>query len=78
MLQFKDGPFIRPHPAFWRIVLALSVAYQMCLVVLLLQHKDSARHIMKFIDPKLGIKLPEKNYGDSCELNFENVMVFQL
>lgn len=21
MIQFRDGPFIRPHPAFWRIVL---------------------------------------------------------
>lgn len=37
MLQFRDGPFIRPHPAFWRIVLSASVVYQMILVFVLFQ-----------------------------------------
>ena len=25
MVQFRDGPFIRPHPAFWRIVRLYSL-----------------------------------------------------
>lgn len=25
LLQFKDGPFIRPHPSVWKVVLALAV-----------------------------------------------------
>lgn len=37
MLQFRDGPFIRPHVALWRAVLSLSVLYQMGLVFLLFQ-----------------------------------------
>jgi hypothetical protein len=36
-LMFKDGPFVRPHPAFWRMVLAASVVYQIFLVFLLYQ-----------------------------------------
>ncbi|CAG8438723.1 2400_t:CDS:2 [Scutellospora calospora] len=39
MLQFRDGPFIRPHPAFWRVVLGLGVLYQMFLVFLLFQNQ---------------------------------------
>ena len=35
MLQFRDGPFIRPSIPFWRAVLSLSVLYQMLLVFLL-------------------------------------------
>lgn len=35
MLQFRDGPFVRPHVAFWRAVLSLSVLYQMALVFFL-------------------------------------------
>ena len=37
LLEFKDGPFIRPHPAFWRVVLALGVAYEMILIIILFQ-----------------------------------------
>lgn len=41
MLQFRDGPFIRPSVPFWRAVLSLSVLYQMLLVFLLfLVHFD--------------------------------------
>ena len=41
LLNFRDGPFIRPHPAFWRVVLAFAVAYEMCLVFLMFMDKDS-------------------------------------
>ncbi|RHZ89337.1 hypothetical protein Glove_16g183 [Diversispora epigaea] len=73
MLQFRDGPFIRPHPAFWRIVLGLGVLYQMFLVFLLFQNKRDARYIISCIDPSLGVPLPERSYAENCELTFENV-----
>ncbi|KAJ3000727.1 hypothetical protein HDV02_003529 [Globomyces sp. JEL0801] len=73
LLQFKDGPFIRPHPALWRIVMVFGVAYEMCLVIVLFQNKDHARQLFKFIDPTLGVPLPEKSYGDACELTWTNV-----
>ncbi len=68
LLNFKDGPFIRPHPAFWRIILAFAVVYQMCLVVLFFLNKNHARELFKFIDPTLGVPLPEKSYAEDCSL----------
>jgi hypothetical protein len=35
LLMFQDGPFVRPHPAIWRVVLAAGVTY-LCLLVFLL------------------------------------------
>ncbi|RKO83774.1 phosphatidyl serine synthase-domain-containing protein [Blyttiomyces helicus] len=71
MLQFRDGPFIRPHPAFWRLILAASVLYQMVLVAVLFQNKDTMRQILKYVDPSLGVPLPERDYAEKCELTAE-------
>jgi hypothetical protein len=35
MLQFRDGPFVRPSIPFWRAILSLSVLYQLLLVFML-------------------------------------------
>lgn len=37
MLMFKSGPFFRPHPLFWRLVLSLSVLYLFVIIFLLFQ-----------------------------------------
>ncbi|KAF8182289.1 phosphatidyl serine synthase-domain-containing protein [Pholiota molesta] len=37
MIQFRDGPFIRPHPSFWRIILGVNLLYELSLVFLLFQ-----------------------------------------
>lgn len=66
MTQTKDGPFTRPHPAFWRLVLCLSVVYELALVYLLFQSLDDARQLMKHFDPKLGVPLPEQSYAEDC------------
>ncbi|KAJ3045499.1 hypothetical protein HDV00_009153 [Rhizophlyctis rosea] len=73
LLQFRDGPFIRPHPAFWRIILSLSVIYQMILVFILFQEKTHMRHLMTYIDPTLGKPLPERSYAENCEITPENL-----
>jgi hypothetical protein len=75
MLQFRDGPFIRPHPAFWRIMLGVNLAYELALVFLLFQDLDSARKMMMLIDPKLGVPLPEKSYADDCALTPKTLWV---
>ena len=36
-LMFKSGPFIRPHPLFWRLILATSVLYLLTIIFLLFQ-----------------------------------------
>ncbi|QRW20201.1 phosphatidyl serine synthase [Rhizoctonia solani] len=73
MVQFRDGPFIRPHPAFWRIVLGINLLYELALVFLLFQDLDSARTMMTYIDPNLGVPLPEKSYAEDCALTASNL-----
>ncbi|KAI0754781.1 phosphatidylserine synthase 2 [Daedaleopsis nitida] len=73
MIQFRDGPFVRPHPAFWRAILGINLLYELALVFLLFQDLDSARSMMKYLDPNLGKPLPEKSYAENCDLTFENV-----
>jgi phosphatidylserine synthase 2 len=75
MIQFRDGPFIRPHPAFWRVVLGINLLYELALVFLLFQDLDTARGYMKLLDPSLGVPLPEKSYAEHCEFTPENVWV---
>ncbi|TCD68502.1 hypothetical protein EIP91_010558 [Steccherinum ochraceum] len=73
IIQFRDGPFIRPHPAFWRAILGLNLLYELALVFLLFQDLDSARSMMKYLDPNLGIPLPEKSYAENCDFTPTNV-----
>ncbi|TEB40083.1 phosphatidylserine synthase 2 [Coprinellus micaceus] len=73
MLQFRDGPFIRPHPAFWRIVLGINLLYELGMVFLLFQDLPTARHMMTYIDSSLGKPLPEKSYAEDCAVNAKNL-----
>ncbi|TPX50623.1 hypothetical protein SeLEV6574_g00792 [Synchytrium endobioticum] len=73
ILQFRDSPYVRPHPAFWRLVLACSVSYQLVLVVILFQNKVDARAMLKYLDPSLGFKLPERSYANACDLTWDNI-----
>ena len=75
MIQFRDGPFIRPHPSFWRVVLGLNLLYELALVFLLFQDLSSARSMMTYLDPNLGRPLPEKNYAENCAFTPQNVWV---
>ncbi|KAI0769105.1 phosphatidylserine synthase 2 [Trametes elegans] len=73
MIQFRDGPFVRPHPAFWRVVLGINLLYEMAMVFLLFQDLDSARSMMKYLDPNLGVPLPEKSYAENCAFTLQNI-----
>ncbi|KAF8272810.1 PSS-domain-containing protein [Lactarius quietus] len=73
MIQFRDGPFIRPHPAFWRVVLGVNLLYELALVFLLFQDLNSARAMMTYLDPNLGRPLPEKNYAENCAFTPQNI-----
>jgi len=73
MLQFRDSPFIRPHPAFWRIVLGINLLYELALVFLLFQDVRTARMLLTYIDPNLGKPLPEKSYAEDCTLTTTNI-----
>jgi len=84
MLQFQNGPFIRPHPAFWRAILATSILYLLLLIFLLFQvhmtifHiKDvgNIRQLLKYIDGRLGVPLPEVSYSGDCSLTLKSIWV---
>lgn len=75
MIQFRDGPFIRPHPAFWRIVLGINLIYELAIVFLLFQDVETARGYMVLLDSNLGKPLPEKNYAEDCTFNFTTIWV---
>ena len=75
MIQFRDGPFIIPHPAFWRVVLGVNLLYELALVFLLFQDLKTARHMMTYIDSNLGVPLPEKNYAEDCALTPKTLWV---
>ncbi|XP_065491792.1 phosphatidylserine synthase 2 isoform X1 [Caloenas nicobarica] len=64
--QAKDGPFSRPHPAYWRFWLCVSVVYELFLIFILFQTVQDGRQFMKYIDPHLGVPLPERDYGGNC------------
>jgi phosphatidylserine synthase 2 len=73
-MLFPNGPFIRPHPVVWRIVLAMGVCYLLFLVFLLFQSVEQARLLFKnLFDSSLGIPLPEKNYCENCSLTWDNI-----
>ncbi|KAF8581555.1 PSS-domain-containing protein [Ramaria rubella] len=73
MVQFRDGPFIRPHPAFWRIVLGINLVYEVLLVFLLFQDLGSARQMMTLLDSDLGVPLKEQSYADDCSFNLKTI-----
>lgn len=75
LTQFADGPFIRPHPAIWRVVLASSVLYLLGLIFILFQDVTDARKLMALIDPSLGKALPERSYAENCSLTWLNIWV---
>ena len=37
IIHMPDGPFMRPHPALWRLVLCVTILYVLLLIFLLFQ-----------------------------------------
>ncbi|KAJ6508243.1 phosphatidyl serine synthase-domain-containing protein [Mycena sanguinolenta] len=74
MLQFRDGPFIRPHPAFWRAVLGVNLLYELALVFLVFQDLDSARTLLASLSPMFPTHAPpEKSYAEDCAFTVANL-----
>ncbi len=73
--HLRDTLFVRPHPAIWRLATGAGLFYAMGLAFLLFQPLDSARRLMAYLDPKYsGAALPDKNYGESCDLTWANIV----
>ena len=46
----------------------MSIAYELGLIFMLFQTVDDARHLMTYLDPKLGKPIPEVDYAGSCTI----------
>lgn len=53
VIAFPSGPFIRPHPVFWRMVFGISVLYLMVLLFILFQDYTTIKAIMYWFFPGL-------------------------
>merc|ERR550534_373671 len=71
MMVFPSGPFVRPHPVFWRLIFTISSIYLLALVGFFFHTPDRMREMLSWIDPKLGVQLPPKNYAEDCSLTYE-------
>ncbi|KAF1742907.1 hypothetical protein MXB_5370 [Myxobolus squamalis] len=71
-LLYPNGPFIRPHPILWRIILGMCVIYQLLLTFCIFLSYDNVRDLMVYIDPSLRLHRPElKNYAEDCRFIWE-------
>ncbi|XP_020631130.1 phosphatidylserine synthase 1-like isoform X1 [Orbicella faveolata] len=67
LLVMPNGPFIRPHPALWRLIFGMSVLYMLFLAFALFQTREDFRKILFFFDPKLKLEGPDtKEYAVNC------------
>ncbi len=73
MTIMPDGPFVRPHPAIWRLAFAVSIVYELLLIFILFQTPHDARQLLKYVDERLGEPIPEKDYGGNCKLYDDEV-----
>ena len=65
-IHMPDGPFLRPHPVVWRLVMSCSIVYLLLLIFLLFQNHGDVRQLLTVFDPKLGRPLPERTYAEDC------------
>lgn len=49
LIAFPNGPFTRPHPLVWRLVLGVTVLYWLGLVFCLFQSYDDIRYVLLII-----------------------------
>lgn len=73
VLVFPSGPFIRPHPIFWRLVFGISMIYMVGVTLLLFQNKEDARKALLFFDSSLNVPLDERPYAEDCSLSYDTI-----
>jgi len=67
-VYFPDGALNLPHPVCWRVLQGAACFYCAFLIFILMLDLDTARQVMKYIDLRLGVPLPEKIYAGDCRL----------
>ncbi|CAH8631191.1 unnamed protein product [Schistosoma haematobium] len=78
VMIMPNGPFIRPHPALWRMVFGASLLYFLCLVAVVFLRLDEARAILIWVYPELKhmrhSDILDKEYAVNCsQISFARV-----
>ncbi|CAH8553880.1 unnamed protein product [Schistosoma turkestanicum] len=78
VMIMPNGPFIRPHPALWRIVFGASLLYFLSLVAVVFLRLDEARAILIWTYPELKhmrhSDILDKEYAVNCsQISFARV-----
>ncbi|UYV61506.1 PTDSS1 [Cordylochernes scorpioides] len=61
VLNFPNGPFIRPHPIVWRIVFGMAVLYLFGLIYCVFQCLGTVQEIVRTLFPELRIRRKVKS-----------------
>ena len=64
----QNGPVIRPHPVFWRLLLCGCFLYELGLIFFLFQTVSDARRFLLYVDPNLNKPIDYKDYSGGCEI----------
>ena len=74
LLVFPNGPFIRPHPAIWRLIFGLSVLYLFVMVFVLFQKRSDVLEVIYIFDPSLrGFDIDWSEFTPDCSFKFANI-----
>ena len=69
----QDGPLIRPHPFFWRIILALVIFLILNIVFLCtVEREEIIKYISKMTPGKAGNITNDRDYSMSCVIYDKN------
>ncbi|RTG88679.1 phosphatidylserine synthase 1 [Schistosoma bovis] len=79
VMIMPNGPFIRPHPALWRMVFGASLLYFLCLVAVVFLRLDEARAILIWVYPELKhmrhSDILDKEYAVNCsQVAFSHIL----
>uniref|UniRef100_A0A1I8IDS3 Phosphatidylserine synthase n=1 Tax=Macrostomum lignano TaxID=282301 RepID=A0A1I8IDS3_9PLAT len=70
ILVMPNGPFIRPHPAIWRVVFGISVLYFLVMVFVCFLSYEDARRALVWMYPDLANMtyddILDKEYAANC------------
>jgi len=65
-IHLPNTMMTRPHPLFWRALLAAFALYGFFMTYIFLLPADQARKAFRIFDDSLGVPLDERSYGEDC------------
>ena len=76
-----SGPFIRPHPLVWRLVLGVFCLYWLSMAFLLFQPRDDVMRYLRYLDPlRLPMEEPPNRFelaadpNAVCDFTYANIV----